>query len=86
VVYDKDGATGIEYGLPGETAKVVRYTIEGHGHHWPGGNSALPVRLAGKNTAKLNATDAIWEFFKGHSIVDKTDAQQFKPTQNKPRG
>jgi len=76
VVYDKDGATGIEYGLPGETAKVVRYTIEGHGHHWPAGNSALPVRLAGRNTAKLNATDAIWEFFKGHSIVDKTDAQR----------
>jgi polyhydroxybutyrate depolymerase len=76
VVYEKDGATGIEYGLPGETAKVALFTIEGHGHHWPGGNSALPVRLAGRNTAKLNATDAIWEFFKGHSIVDKTDAQQ----------
>jgi polyhydroxybutyrate depolymerase len=78
VVYDKDGATGIEYGLPGETSRVVLYTIEGHGHHWPGGNSALPVRLAGKNTAKLNATDVIWAFFKSHPLADNTDVQQIK--------
>jgi len=76
VVYDKDGATGIAYGLPGETIVVLLYTIEGQGHHWPGGKSALPLSLAGKNIAKLNATDVIWEFFKGYSKVERSDAQR----------
>lgn len=73
VVYDKGKATGIEYGLPGQPPKVALYTIEGHGHHWPGGNSALPVRFAGKNTAKIKATDIIWEFFKAHTLADHTN-------------
>ena len=76
VVYDKDGATGIAYGLPGETAKVVLYTIEAHGHHWPGGKSALPESLAGRNTAKIAATDVIWEFFKRRFTVDTADANK----------
>ena len=76
VVYHKDGATGIAYGLQGEAAKVILYTIEGHGHYWPGGKSALPQRLAGKNTAKLKATDVIWEFFKRHAKVDTIAANQ----------
>lgn len=75
VLYDKDGARGVGYGASGDTASVVLYTIDGHGHHWPGGKSALPESLAGRNTAKLKATDVIWEFFKAHSIADKTDAQ-----------
>jgi polyhydroxybutyrate depolymerase len=86
VIYEKDGATGIAYGLAGETAKVLLYTIDGHGHHWPGGKSALPERIVGKNTAKLKATDVIWEFFKAHSSPDKIDAQQDAPADaGKPR-
>lgn len=86
VVCDKDGVTGIAYGLSGEKALVLLYTIEGQGHHWPGGKSALPVRLAGKNTVKLNATDVIWDFFKGHSKVDRHDAQPDAPADaGKPR-
>ncbi len=81
VVYDKDGAQGVAYGLPGQPAKVVLYTIAGHGHHWPGGKSTLPESLAGKNTAKLKATDVIWAFFKAHSIADKTGAQQDAPAE-----
>ena len=69
VVYDNDGATGIAYGLPGEAPEVVLYTIGGHGHHWPGGKSALPVRLAGENIATLNATDVIWDFFKAQVLA-----------------
>ncbi len=85
-VYDKDGAMGIAYCLSGDAASVVLYTIDGHGHHWPGGKSALPESLAGKNTAKLKATDVIWEFFKVHSSADKTDAQQDAPADaGKPR-
>ena len=69
VVYDQDGAKGLAYGRPGDAPSVVLYTIDGHGHHWPGGHSLLPEYLAGKNTAKLNATDVIWEFFKAHPMA-----------------
>ena len=68
VVYDRDGARGVAYGAPGDTNRVVLYTIEGHGHHWPGQKSSLPEFLAGKNTAKLDATGVIWEFFKAHDL------------------
>jgi polyhydroxybutyrate depolymerase len=76
VVYDKDGARGIAYGFPGKPPDVVLYTIEKHGHHWPGGKSLLPVRLAGENTATLKATDIIWDFFKAHAISDDKDAHK----------
>ena len=66
VIHDKDGVTEVAYGFPGKTPEVLLYTIEGHGHHWPGGKSALPARLTGKNSAKLTATDVIWAFFKSH--------------------
>jgi polyhydroxybutyrate depolymerase len=66
VVYDKDGANGIIYSHVSTPAEVVFYTIEGHGHYWPGGDSDLPESIAGKNTAKVNATDIIWDFFANH--------------------
>jgi polyhydroxybutyrate depolymerase len=69
VVYNQGGARGVAYGFPGAPPSVVLYTIDGHGHHWPGGNSRLPESLAGRNTATLNATDVIWEFFKAHSLA-----------------
>jgi polyhydroxybutyrate depolymerase len=47
-----------------EDPGVVLYAIKGHGHHWPGGNSVLPKIIAGPNTATINATDIIWEYFK----------------------
>jgi len=68
VIYDQDGARGTTYGCPGKEEEVVLYAIDGHGHHWPGGRSALPEILAGKNTAKLKATDVIWNFFKRHAL------------------
>ncbi len=75
VVYDKDGARGIAYGVSSDTPDVVLYTLDGHGHHWPGGDSLLPENLAGKNTAKLNATDVIWEFFKAHPLAKPAAAE-----------
>jgi len=67
-VYDQEGEKGVAYILPGNLHAVVLYTLDGHGHHWPGGKSALPEKIAGKNTAKLNATDVIWNFFMRHSL------------------
>ena len=68
LVYHKDGVKGIAYSRPDEVASVVFYTLDGHGHHWPGGKSRLPEKLVGKNVTKLKATDVIWEFFKAHSL------------------
>jgi polyhydroxybutyrate depolymerase len=67
---DKDGEKAVTYGPCDRGSEVILYTMEGHGHHWPGGKSALPERLVGKNTAKLKGTDVIWEFFKDHAKVD----------------
>lgn len=42
-------------------------TVEGLGHHWPGGRAQLNPRLAGPPSAALSATDVVWEFFAAHS-------------------
>ncbi len=67
VVYEQEGETGKAYCRHNGVDTMVVYTIVGHGHHWPGGRSALPERVAGKNVATLNATDVIWDFFQKHS-------------------
>jgi len=67
---DEGGVKAVGYGPCEQGSEVVAYTLEGHGHHWPGGESALPESLAGRNATKLRATDVIWEFFKGHAKVD----------------
>jgi polyhydroxybutyrate depolymerase len=86
VVYDKNGARGIAYGVPGKPPYVVLYTFDGHGHHWPGGKSLLPVQFAGEKIATLKATDIIWDFFKAHAISDNKNAQQNAPEDaDKPR-
>jgi len=68
VVYNKGGARGVAYDCARGIDTVMLYTIDGHGHHWPGGESALPARMAGKNTAQLKATVLIWDFFKAWSL------------------
>ncbi|MDY6790212.1 MAG: PHB depolymerase family esterase [Thermodesulfobacteriota bacterium] len=74
VVYNNYGSRGMAYRNPNGTDAVILYTLDGHGHHWPGGKSFLPEWIAGENTSKLNATDVIWEFFESHSLpaVDET--------------
>ncbi|MDY3557128.1 hypothetical protein R5W24_006315 [Gemmata sp. JC717] len=39
-------------------------TIEGLGHHWPGGRALLNPRLAGPPSTAIRATEMIWEFFR----------------------
>lgn len=65
---DLDGAKRTTYDCLERVGSVVLYVLEEHGHHWPGGSSILPARLAGKNTSNLNATDVIWKFFEKHSV------------------
>ena len=47
--------------------EVVVYVIEGGGHTWPGGPQYLPAFLIGKVSHNLDATQAIWGFFKRHT-------------------
>jgi len=56
----------------GRDATEVRFTlIQGHGHIWPGGKNLLPEAMVGKASDKFKATDAIWEFFKRHSLSER---------------
>lgn len=58
------GVRRIEYG-PGDDGAEVHYLlVEGAGHVWPGGQPVLAERYTGPNTSALDATDAIWRFFR----------------------
>lgn len=73
-VYDQDRAKGVAYTMQDNIHAVELYILTDHGHYWPGGKSALPERIAGKNTTKLNATDIIWDFFNKHSLAVYTES------------
>lgn len=47
-------------------ADVVRDVILGGGHTWPGGDQYLPVRLVGRVSRELDATEEVWRFFSAH--------------------
>lgn len=47
-------------------SEVLFMMIADQGHVWPGAKSPLPEFIVGKATQNLNATDAVWDFFKGH--------------------
>lgn len=61
---DRDGVKRVVYpsNAGGPTLQVLY--LEGHGHNWPGGRHALPQRVVGPSTDRLDATDAIWDFFR----------------------
>jgi polyhydroxybutyrate depolymerase len=42
-------------------------TIDGLGHHWPGGKGRLNPRIAGPPSDRVNATELVWDFFKQHN-------------------
>ena len=49
--------------------EVVVYVIDGGGHTWPGGPQYLPAFLVGKTSHNLDGTQAIWDFFKRHTLA-----------------
>ena len=61
-----EGISTVAYTGGRAGAEVIFTTIAGHGHIWPGAKSPLPEFILGKATSKLNATDAVWKFFKAH--------------------
>ena len=63
VVSDKDGLKKVEYPSKTSGPTLTVIYIDGQGHHWPGGKTALPDSIMGPNTKTLDATDTIWKFF-----------------------
>lgn len=68
----------------GDGVRVERYpgpvpfdaiTIDGLGHHWPGGRGLLNRRVAGPPSDAMNATEMIWGFFvaqgRGSRVEDR---------------
>ena len=66
-VSDTGGVRRLEYPSKsgGPTLSVIY--IDGHGHHWPGGQRTLPESMVGPITSKLDATEVLWEFFRSSS-------------------
>jgi polyhydroxybutyrate depolymerase len=48
----------------------MRYvTVQGLGHHWPGGRGQLKRELAGPWNNRLDGNEAVWRFFSRHRLV-----------------
>lgn len=43
-------------------------TVEGLGHHWPGGRGQFNARIGGPPSDALNANERIWDFFQRHHL------------------
>jgi polyhydroxybutyrate depolymerase len=60
-----DGSRVIESEYRGcADAPVKLLRIEGGGHTWPGGAEGLPASMVGFTNQDIDASEAIWEFFK----------------------
>lgn len=63
-----DGSRVIESdfrGCTGAPAALLR--VEGGGHTWPGGVQILPTAMLGSTNRDIDASEAIWRFFKAAS-------------------
>jgi polyhydroxybutyrate depolymerase len=49
-------------------SELVLYTIEGGGHTWPDGRENAGMSRVGRTSRQLKASQAIWNFFKRHSL------------------
>ncbi len=62
-ISNTDGINRIRFG-PGPGGQEVQLcTVASQGHEWPGAQRTLPRSISGPQTDKLNATQAIWDFF-----------------------
>jgi polyhydroxybutyrate depolymerase len=63
-VSDQDGVRVERYGQGEDGAVLEAWTVEGLGHHWPGGKGQLSRRLAGPPSRRVRANEVIWDFFR----------------------
>jgi polyhydroxybutyrate depolymerase len=66
VVVEEDILKAEKYSGCAGGSEVLYYTLDGVGHHWPGGEIRLPESLVGEGTDAVQATEIIWDFFKSH--------------------
>lgn len=64
IVSDSDGLKKVVYPSTNGGPTLTVIYIDGQGHNWPGGKSLLPESMVGPVTKHLDATKALWEFFK----------------------
>ena len=57
------------YPAGADAERFLALTVNGLGHHWPGGLGRLSERIAGKPSAAVNACERIWEFFRGKVLA-----------------
>ena len=74
-VSNQDGVKIFRFGPGRDGSELLVYTIEGMGHHWPGGRSRLPESLVGKKLDTLNATDVIWSYFASHPLPKTSERE-----------
>ena len=43
-------------------------TVDGLGHHWPGGEGQFNPRMGGPTSDRLDANRRIWDFFQRHTL------------------
>lgn len=49
--------------------EVQRYSIEGAGNVWPGGDASVLREKAGKPTNNVDADEVLWQFFAAHKLA-----------------
>jgi polyhydroxybutyrate depolymerase len=64
LIEDREGVKVERHAPRKGGAELLVYTIEGLGHHWPGGKGRLSEKIGGKPSKIIKATDVIWEFFR----------------------
>jgi polyhydroxybutyrate depolymerase len=65
--------TRLEYTACADDAAVMLYTIKGGGHTWPGGTQ-LSEWLLGPTSRSIDATSAMWAFFRRHPLKSSEPA------------
>lgn len=65
LVRDEEGIRAERYDGPVEFTAL---TVEGLGHHWPGGRGQLKRKLAGYPSDRLDANVSLWEFCRRHRL------------------
>jgi polyhydroxybutyrate depolymerase len=65
-IYNQNGVVGRSFPHCNANSEAIFYTVEGMGHHWPGGRAFLPASVIGKPSQAIDATDLIWQFFQTH--------------------
>lgn len=66
--FDGTTVTRISYSGCSRGGDVVLLRVNGGGHTWPGGSSALPFSVVGRLSREFNASTVMWEFFKAHPM------------------